>query len=175
MNSLLSETKFNIFENVILPKCSTLILLRHIHKEDWNAKKSDNQFTSTSSDQSEPDQTNQIGPASSDHQFRRPKEMALSPNSHNIWRPMSTRWKANEVYFPTQEVSRPFDFPIRIYGRITEDCSEGQESAREFMLLNFWCNTVPLYKVSWCMLHMYGKLIKSSFTPNKWLIVSTFE
>ena len=54
VNSLLSETNFNIHENVILPKCSTLILVRHVHKEDWNAKKSENQFTSTSLDQSEP-------------------------------------------------------------------------------------------------------------------------
>ena len=50
VNPLLSETNFNIFENVILPKCSTLILLRHVHKEDWNIKQSGNQFTSTSSD-----------------------------------------------------------------------------------------------------------------------------
>ena len=48
---------------------------------------------------------------------------------------MSTRWKAYEVYFPTQQVSRPFDFPIRIYGRIIEDCLECQESARGFILL----------------------------------------
>ena len=34
VNSLLFETYFNIFENIILPKCSTLILLRHVHKED---------------------------------------------------------------------------------------------------------------------------------------------
>ena len=72
VNSLLSETNFNIFEDVILPKCSTLILLRHVHKEDWNTKQSDNQFTSTSSDQSEPvriarsdqpDRTSQFGPS----------------------------------------------------------------------------------------------------------------
>ena len=34
VNSFLSKTNFNIFEDVILPKCSTLILLRHVHKED---------------------------------------------------------------------------------------------------------------------------------------------
>ena len=71
VNSLLSETNFNIFEDIILPKYSTLILLRHVHKEDWNTKKSDNQFTSTSLDQSEPvriarsdqpDRTSQFGP-----------------------------------------------------------------------------------------------------------------
>ena len=122
-----------------------------------------------------PDRTNQIGPASSDHQFRRPKEMALSPNSHNIWRPMSTRWKANEVNFPTQQVSHHFDFPIRIYGRISEDSSECQESARGFILLNFPCKTVPFYNVSWCMPHIPGKFIKSSFTPNKRLLISTSE
>ena len=59
VNSLLSKTNFNIFENVTLPKCSTLILLRHVHKEDWNTKQSDNQFTSTSSEQL--DRTSQFG------------------------------------------------------------------------------------------------------------------
>ena len=122
-----------------------------------------------------PDRTNQIGPASSDHQFRPPKEMTLSPNSRNIWRTMSSGWKAYEVYFRTQQVSRHFDFPIRIYDRIIEDCSECQESARGFILLNFPCKTVPFYNVSWCIPHMLGKLIKSSFTPNKWLIISTSE
>src|SRR6185312_3820276 len=66
VNSLLSETNFNIFKDVILPKCSTLILLRHVHKEDWNIKQSGNQFTSTSSDQTarseQPDRTSQFGP-----------------------------------------------------------------------------------------------------------------
>ena len=54
VNSLLSKTNFNIFENFILPKCSTLILPRHVNKEDRNTKQSDNQLTSTSLDQSEP-------------------------------------------------------------------------------------------------------------------------
>ena len=48
---------------------------------------------------------------------------------------MSTRWKAYEVYFLTQQVQRHFHFPIRIYDRIIEDCSECQESARGFILL----------------------------------------
>jgi hypothetical protein len=30
VNSLLAETNFNISENVILPKCSTLVVLRYI-------------------------------------------------------------------------------------------------------------------------------------------------
>ena len=76
VNSLLSETNFNIFEDVILPKCSTLILLRHVHKEDWNIKQSGNQFTSTSSDQSEPVRT-----ANSDHQFGPPKETPITLDS----------------------------------------------------------------------------------------------
>ena len=71
VNSLLFETNFNIFENIILPKCSTLILLRHVHKEDWNTKQSDNQFTSTSSDP-------QIGTTRSDQPVRTTKR-----NTHN--------------------------------------------------------------------------------------------
>jgi hypothetical protein len=33
VNSLLAEINFDIFENVILPKCCTLIVLRHTNKE----------------------------------------------------------------------------------------------------------------------------------------------
>ena len=54
----------------------------------------------------QPDRNNQIGPANSDHQFGPPKETPITLNSRKIWRPMSTRWKAYEVYFPTQQVSR---------------------------------------------------------------------
>ena len=113
----------------------------------------------------------QIGPI----QFGPPKEIPITLDSRKIWRPMITRWKAYEVYFPTQQVSCHFDFPIRIYGRIIEDWTEGQESARGFILLKFPCMTVPFYNVSWCMPHMPGNLIKSSFTPNKRLIVLTSE
>ena len=122
-----------------------------------------------------PDRTNQIGPANSNHQFRPPKETPITLDSRNIWRTMSTRWKSYEVYFPTQKVSHHFDFPIRIYDRIIEDCSECQESAREFILLNFPCKTIPFYNVSWRIPYMPGKLINSSFTPNKRPIVSTSE
>ena len=48
---------------------------------------------------------------------------------------MSNRWKDYEVYFPTQQVSRHLDLPIRIYSQIIEDCSESQGSARGFILL----------------------------------------
>ena len=123
----------------------------------------------------QPDRNNQIGPASSDHQFGPPKERPITLDSRKIWRPMMTRWNAYKVYFPTQQVSRHFDFPIRIYGRIIEDWTEGQESARGFILLDFSYKTVPIYNFSWCILHMPGKLMKSSFTPNKRLIVSTSE
>jgi len=34
VNSLLFEINFDIFENVILPKCSTLVVLRHTNKEE---------------------------------------------------------------------------------------------------------------------------------------------
>ena len=98
----------------------------------------------------QPDRNNQIGPANSNHQFRPPKETSIqfgppkqtsiqfgppketpiTLDSRMIWRRMSTHWKAYEVYFPTQQVSRHLDFPIRIYGRIIEDCSECQESHR---------------------------------------------
>ena len=50
VNSLLAEINFDIFENVILPKCSTLVVLRHTNKEEdvtlhcTSTKKTDHQF-----------------------------------------------------------------------------------------------------------------------------------
>jgi hypothetical protein len=37
-------------------------------------------------------------------------------------------WKALQVYFHTQQTVRHLDFPIRNYGQISGDCSEGQQS-----------------------------------------------
>ena len=51
----------------------------------------------------QPDRNNQIRPANSDHQFGSPKETPITLDSRKIWRPMSTRWKAYEVYFPTHQ------------------------------------------------------------------------
>lgn len=45
----------------------------------------------------------------------------------------------------------------------------------DLSLLKFQCKTVPFYNVSWCIRHIAGNLVKSSFTPNKRLIVSTSE
>jgi hypothetical protein len=36
--SLLAKTKFNIYENFLLPKCSTLVLFRFIHEEKDDAE-----------------------------------------------------------------------------------------------------------------------------------------
>jgi hypothetical protein len=52
VNFLLAEINFNIFENVILPKCSTLVVLRYIcerggaaiHVEETKKKKQVDQF-----------------------------------------------------------------------------------------------------------------------------------
>jgi hypothetical protein len=52
VNSLLAEINFNISENVILPKCSTLLILRYIcerggaaiHEEEVKKKKQVDQF-----------------------------------------------------------------------------------------------------------------------------------
>jgi hypothetical protein len=52
VNSLLAVINFNIFENVILPKCSTLVVLRYIcergganiHGEEAKKKNQVDQF-----------------------------------------------------------------------------------------------------------------------------------
>jgi hypothetical protein len=74
VNSLLAEINFNIFENVILTKCSTLVVLRYIcerggaaiHGEEAKKKKQVAQFGQGGSSKFSSDKFGQI---SSDNQF----------------------------------------------------------------------------------------------------------
>jgi hypothetical protein len=73
VNSLLAWINFNISENVILPKCSTLVVLRYIcerggaaiHKEEAKKKKQVDQFGQGGSSKFSSDKFGQI----STHQF----------------------------------------------------------------------------------------------------------
>jgi hypothetical protein len=74
VNSLLSEINFNISENVILPKCSTLVVLRYIcergaaaiHGDEAKKKNHVDQFGPRMNQQVQFGQVRQI---SSDSQF----------------------------------------------------------------------------------------------------------
>jgi hypothetical protein len=75
VNSLIAEINFNISENVILPKCSTLVVLRYIcerggaaiHGEEVKKKR----------------QVNQFGP-------RRIKQSSVRTSSHRLVRTISS-------------------------------------------------------------------------------------
>jgi hypothetical protein len=41
--------------------------------------------------------------------------------------------------------------------------------------LNFWCKTVPSQEETWVIIYMVGNLVKSSFQPNKRLLIWTSE
>jgi hypothetical protein len=68
VNSLLAEINFNISENVILPKCSTLLVLRYIcerggaaiHEEEVKKKKQVDQFGQGGSNKFSSDKFRQI-------------------------------------------------------------------------------------------------------------------
>jgi hypothetical protein len=74
VNSLLAEINFNISENVILPKCSTLVVLMHIcerggaaiHGEEAKKKKQVDRFGQGGSNKFSSDKFGQV---SSDNQF----------------------------------------------------------------------------------------------------------
>jgi hypothetical protein len=74
VNSLLAEINFNISENVILPKCSTLVVLMYIcergdaaiHGEEAKKKKQVDQFGQGGSSKFSSDKFRQV---SSDNQF----------------------------------------------------------------------------------------------------------
>jgi hypothetical protein len=77
VNSLLAEFNFNISENVILPKCSTLVVLRYIcerggaaiHREEAKKKNQVDQFGPRMNQQVRTDQFGQSVQTSSDSQF----------------------------------------------------------------------------------------------------------
>jgi hypothetical protein len=167
VNSLLAEINFNIFENIILPKRSTLVLGIQIKRRmllyiGQALRKMDRQF--------------KLALWKTGHQIRpvqwktdQLKETFITLDSLKLWRPMRTFWKAYQVFFSMAQVPSVLDFPMLRYEQISENCSEDQQSSWDRMLGP--CKTVPIYKVSWCMLHMAGKLFESTFTPNKWFII----
>jgi hypothetical protein len=77
VNSLLAEFNFNISENVILPKCSTLVVLRYIcerggaaiHREEAKKKNQVDQLGPRMNQQVRTDQFGQSVQTSSDSQF----------------------------------------------------------------------------------------------------------
>ena len=73
--SFLAETNFNIHENIILPKNSSLILLRCSHEEKDQIGPPD---------QTKSDRTTRSDQSSSDHQFGPPKETPITLNSRNL-------------------------------------------------------------------------------------------
>jgi hypothetical protein len=57
VNSILAEINFFIYENVILPKSSTWVILRYIHKDDGTTKYGDEVYNKKQLDQGSPVQT----------------------------------------------------------------------------------------------------------------------
>jgi hypothetical protein len=51
VHALLCEIHFKVDENFILPKCSTLVVLRHIHEDDETTKYGDEVNSKKQSDQ----------------------------------------------------------------------------------------------------------------------------
>ena len=179
VNSLLSEINFNIFENVILPKCSMLILLKHVYKEDWNIKQLGNLFTSTTSDQSEPvwtarseqpDRTSQFGPP----------VRTTKINTHNSWFPKDL--KAHE--YPLESLwsllSNPTSFTSFRLPNQDLWSNHWRLLRMSRVCPRIYLAQIPVHDctILQCFMvhaHMPGKIIKSSFTPNKRLIILTSE
>jgi hypothetical protein len=85
VNSLLAEINYNIHENTILPKCSTLVVLRYTNKEDDVALRR----TSTVKN----------GPSvhTSTVKMDQLKEIFINLDSLKLWRSMRTFWKAYQA------------------------------------------------------------------------------
>jgi hypothetical protein len=66
VNSFLAKINFKIYENVILPKSCTLVVLRNIHEEDGTNKHGEEVNNKKQSDQESPAQTKDPGEFCSD-------------------------------------------------------------------------------------------------------------
>jgi hypothetical protein len=66
VNSFLVEINSKIYENVILPKCCTLVVLRNIREEDGTTKQGEEVNCKKQSDQESPAQTKDPGVFHSD-------------------------------------------------------------------------------------------------------------
>ena len=85
VNSLLAEINFDIFENVILPKCSTLVVLRYTNKEEDVALRRTSTVKNGPSVRTSTVKMDQL------------KEIFINLDSLKLWRSMRTFWKAYQV------------------------------------------------------------------------------
>jgi hypothetical protein len=161
MNSFLTDYNFNTSKNVILSKCSILMLLRYAHKgmEDIVLQNGSVRKVARMDDR-----TNLL-PRKSNANLRK-----------NFWFPKVMKVHEDILerlssLFLVQQTPPHLDVTIRSYVQISQDCSEGQQFLSTECWYNFPCKIVPFYNVLWCILHMARKLIESTFTPNKWLII----
>jgi hypothetical protein len=67
------------------------------------------------------------------------------------------------------------EFPMLRYDKISEDWLEGQESSRGFSYVQLSVQNCTILQYFMVHLYMARKLIKYTFTPDKWLIILTFH
>jgi len=121
VNSFLTEIIFDILEIVILPKCSTYVLLRLTQEGGTSGPKGDKMFhTEVEPPHHLADSTNQQ------------KETVITLDSQKLWRSIRIFWKAHQLW-----LSMPTDLHIPIMGfnKFIVDWSEGQQSSRKIILV----------------------------------------
>ena len=103
VNSLPVEINFNIHENIILPKCSTLAVLRYTNKEEDVALRRTSTVKNRPSVRTSTVKMDQL------------KEIFINLDSLKLWRSMRTFWKAYQAEFPMIPVLSILDFPMLRY------------------------------------------------------------
>ena len=100
VNSFLSIYNFHTSENVILPKCSTLVVLRNIFEK----KKEREKYRAW-----------RFGhPKLMPWMFGHKKEAVITLNSVKLWRPTRTFWKALQVHFPMPQFPLIWTSQLRV-------------------------------------------------------------
>jgi hypothetical protein len=121
VNLFLIHFNSNTSQNVILPKCSTLIVLRYTHRKEDESDHEDR----TSMVKNGPVDwaaTVKIGPAKLDCYV---KNGPAQRNLHKFWFPKATKvlrtfWKAYQVYFPMQQTPPHLDVTTKSYAQISQ-------------------------------------------------------
>jgi hypothetical protein len=125
VTSLLVKFDNNITENIILPKSSTLVIIRFKHQAYDDPQEVEGAYCLENIQRKH---VVKLGPRRSHHHHRANsdghKENTISPDLRRVTRSISTQWKDNQVIFLMQQTACHLDSSVKSNDSFT---SSGQE------------------------------------------------
>jgi hypothetical protein len=136
MTSLLAEFGNNITENIILPKSSTLAIIRFKHQGYDGPQEPEGAYRLENIQRKH---AVKLGSQRSDRHHRASsewhKENTIYPDLWRVMRSISTQWKDNQVNFLMQQTACHLDSPVKSNDSFT---SSGQELKGLRECISWW-------------------------------------